>query len=95
MALGNLYHPDKIDVPGKLVAGALAAGNLLKFDALIKGTIEKMSNSLTKKTISECYNVCKKVIELFNSLQFDNQNNYFNLSMDIKTPNKHANLGWK
>ena len=61
IALGNLYHPDKIEIPGKLVAGALAAAHLLKFEALKVASIEKMSNSLSKKTISDCYNAAVKV----------------------------------
>lgn len=61
VALGNLYHPSKIDVPDKYVAGSLAAANVLQFDALIKGTIEKMNQSLSKKTIAECYLTSKRV----------------------------------
>ncbi len=61
MALGNLYHPNLIDVPGKYVAGTLAAANILKFEALINGTIKKMAHSLSKKTIADCYLTSKRV----------------------------------
>ncbi len=63
MALGNLYHPNQIDVPGKLVAGTLAAAEILKFNSLINGTIRKMANSLNKKIIGDCYDAAKKVKE--------------------------------
>ena len=53
--MGNLYHPDKIEIPGKLAAGTLAAAHLLKFDALKTASIEKMSHCLSKKTIGDCY----------------------------------------
>ena len=63
VTLGNMYHPNSIDVPGKLVAGTLAAANLLQFDALIEGTIKRMSDTLTKKTIGDCYSTSKKVLK--------------------------------
>lgn len=56
-----MYHPNSIDVPGKLVAGTLAAANLLQFDALITEAIKRMADSLTKKTIGDCYSTSKKV----------------------------------
>ena len=61
VALGNLYHPEKIEIPSKLVAGTLAAAYLLKFDALKYAAVEKMSRCLTRKTIGDCYKIGLKV----------------------------------
>ena len=70
MALGNLYHPNLIDVPCRYVAGTLAAADVLQFEALIVGTIEKMSHSLCRKTIAECYLISKRVSYMFGIIDF-------------------------
>ena len=61
IALGNLYHPEKIEIPGKLVAGTLAAAHLLQFEALKNAAVEKMSLCLNKKNIGDCYKTALKV----------------------------------
>ena len=56
-------------MPGKLVAGVLAAAYLFKFDALKKATIDKMSHSINRTIIGDCYKAAvryknKKATEL-------------------------------
>ena len=61
VALGNLYHPEKIEIPSKLVAGTFAAAHLLNVEVLKQAAIEKMSRSITKKTLGDCYKTGLKV----------------------------------
>ncbi|RNA23199.1 BTB POZ domain-containing 16 [Brachionus plicatilis] len=63
VAIGNLYHPETIEVPARLASGILAAAHLLKFDKLKAATIAKMSESLTKATIGSYYHSCNKYNE--------------------------------
>ena len=48
-------------MPGKLVPGVLAAAYLFKFEALKVACIEKMSYSIDRKIVADCYKVAYKV----------------------------------
>lgn len=61
VALGNLYHPNSIDVVVKYLAGTLAAAHLLKFNALIRCSVDSMGYALNKKTIGDCYATALRV----------------------------------
>jgi len=60
-----LYHKESIEVPGRLVAGVLAAAYLLNFDLLKQASVEKMSHSINRKIVSDCYKVAYRVNKYF------------------------------
>ncbi len=62
VALGNLYHPNVIEIPGRLVAGILAISIQLNFKELHDAALKRMSHALNEKIIGDCFKCAIKVI---------------------------------